>query len=156
MLAVDQQRAGEADRDLRDADEVLDVAARRRRIERVVGEVLELLAGASVLTALSTLMVKLPKLPAEKLISSLWIPSPSGAMRQTTSTILRSGKSIGFSAKLSGLTCSPVSKTRVMASRGTAAPSNLTLCSAVKVVSLRRFLSEKRTPSAVLRRLLNV
>ncbi len=43
-----------------------------------------------------------------------------------------------------------------MVSPGTASPSNLTLCSAVTLVSLRRFFSEKRTPSAVFLRLLNV
>ncbi len=42
VLAVDEQRAGEADRDLGDADEVLDVAAGDGRVEGVVREVLEL------------------------------------------------------------------------------------------------------------------
>ncbi len=44
VLAVDSQRAREADRDLGDADEVLDVAARHRRVEGVPVDVLELLA----------------------------------------------------------------------------------------------------------------
>ena len=41
VLAVDPQRAGEADRDLRDAEEVLDVAGQRRRVERVAADVVE-------------------------------------------------------------------------------------------------------------------
>ena len=45
VLAVDQQRAGDADRHLRDADEVLDVARHERGIERVRADVLERGAG---------------------------------------------------------------------------------------------------------------
>jgi hypothetical protein len=46
VLAVDEERAGEADGHLRDADEVLDVAGEDRRVERVAGDVLERCAGA--------------------------------------------------------------------------------------------------------------
>ena len=42
VLAVDRQRPGDAERDLRDADEALDVALQRVRVERVVRDVLEL------------------------------------------------------------------------------------------------------------------
>src|SRR5215207_1194591 len=41
MLSVDEQGPGETDRDLGDAEELLDVAARDRRVERVVRDVLE-------------------------------------------------------------------------------------------------------------------
>src|SRR5919109_52120 len=46
VLAVDEQRPGHAERDLSDADEVLDVALGDPRIERVLGDVLERGAGA--------------------------------------------------------------------------------------------------------------
>jgi hypothetical protein len=45
VLAVDEQRAGHADRHLRHADEVLDVARQHRRVERVARDVLERRAG---------------------------------------------------------------------------------------------------------------
>ena len=41
MLAVDQQRAGQPDRHLRDPDEVLDVPGQDRRVERVGGDLVE-------------------------------------------------------------------------------------------------------------------
>ena len=41
VLAVDEERAGEADRDLRHADERLDVARQHRGVERVARHVLE-------------------------------------------------------------------------------------------------------------------
>jgi hypothetical protein len=46
VLAVDQQRAGEPDRDLRDAHKLLDVAVHDRWIERVTARMLERGAGA--------------------------------------------------------------------------------------------------------------
>jgi hypothetical protein len=45
VLAVDEQRSGEPDRDLGDADELLDVAGGDLRIERVVRNVLQIGAG---------------------------------------------------------------------------------------------------------------
>jgi hypothetical protein len=48
MLAVDEQRAGDPDRDLRHADELLDVARQQRRVERVRRDVVELRARALV------------------------------------------------------------------------------------------------------------
>jgi hypothetical protein len=41
VLAVHEQRARQPDRNLRDADELLDVARQDRRVERVARDVLE-------------------------------------------------------------------------------------------------------------------
>jgi hypothetical protein len=45
VLAVHEQRAGQPDRNLSDADELLDVARQDRRVERVARDVLEPRAG---------------------------------------------------------------------------------------------------------------
>jgi hypothetical protein len=45
VLAVDQQRAGRADRDLRHAGEVLDVPGQGPRVERELTDVLQVDAG---------------------------------------------------------------------------------------------------------------
>jgi hypothetical protein len=45
-LAIDEQRTGQSHRDLRDADELLDVAGQRARVEGVAADVLEVDAGA--------------------------------------------------------------------------------------------------------------
>jgi hypothetical protein len=45
VLAVDPERPGESDRNLRGADQVLDVAARRRRVEREARDVVEPASG---------------------------------------------------------------------------------------------------------------
>jgi hypothetical protein len=45
VLAVDEQRAGQPDRHLRDTEEVLDVAGQHGRVEGVAADVLELASG---------------------------------------------------------------------------------------------------------------
>ena len=45
VLAVDEQRAGHTERDLRNADEVLDVAGGQIGVERVAADVLQVDAG---------------------------------------------------------------------------------------------------------------